>query len=60
MQPHLRLTKASKLLGVTSQTLRRWANQGRIKTIRTKGNHRRIPLSEIERMLKTSDKNPKV
>lgn len=50
-EKHLRLSKAAELLGVTTQTLRTWANSGKLKTIRTEGNQRRIPLSEISRIL---------
>lgn len=46
----LRLSEASKRLGVTTQTLRDWDNSGKIKTVRTTGNQRRVPLLEIERL----------
>lgn len=48
---HVTLSKASKILGVTTQTLRDWNNKGIIKTIRTIGNQRRVPESEISRIL---------
>lgn len=35
---------------MTTQTLRNWSNSGRIKTVRTEGNQRRVPLQEIERL----------
>lgn len=35
---------------MTTQTLRTWDNQGKIKTVRTEGNQRRVPLSEVERL----------
>jgi len=35
---------------VTRGTLRRWDASGKLKTIRTEGGHRRIPVSEIERL----------
>lgn len=38
------------MLGVTTQTLRNWDAQGSLKTVRTKGNQRRVLLSEIERI----------
>lgn len=38
-------TQASKALGVTIQTLRRWADAGKIDYTRTKGGHRRYDLS---------------
>ena len=50
MEKHYSLKKAAELLGVTTQTLRNWDNAGKIKTIRTPGNQRRIPESEIERL----------
>lgn len=43
--------KAAKLLGVTTQTIRNWSNTNKIKTIRTKGNHRRIAMSEIDKII---------
>jgi len=50
MERHYTLSEASKLLGVTAQTLRAWDRDGKIRTIRTPGNQRRIPESEIERL----------
>lgn len=44
------LSKASQILGVTTRTLVEWDNSGKIQTVRTPGNHRRIPMSEIERL----------
>jgi len=51
MEKHYTLSKAAELLGVTTQTLRNWDNSGKIKTIRTPGNQRRIPESEIFRFI---------
>lgn len=55
---HVSLHKASKMLGVTSRTLRTWDKLGKIKTTRTASNYRVVPLSEITRFLNegTSDK----
>lgn len=39
----------SKLLGVTNQTLLRWANDGKIKTYRTEGGHRRYIYTNIKK-----------
>jgi len=50
MEKHYSLQKAADLLGVTTQTLRNWDNAGKINTIRTVGNQRRIPESEIIRI----------
>lgn len=46
----LRLSKASGLLGVTTRTLRNWDADGTIKTIRSPGGHRLVPLTEVERL----------
>lgn len=35
---------------MTTQTLRNWDNAGKIKSLRTDGNQRRIPLEEVERI----------
>jgi len=39
------------MLGVTTNTLRNWDESGKIKTVRTSGNHRRIPREEIEKLI---------
>jgi excisionase family DNA binding protein len=46
----LTLLKASKLLGVTTKTIKRWEKTGYIQCTRTKGNHRRVSVSEINRL----------
>ena len=51
MEKHLRLSQAAQLLGVSAKTLRTWENAGKINAIRTPGNQRRIPESEIRRLL---------
>lgn len=48
---HLMLSEAAELLGVSTQTLRTWSNEGKMKSVRTNGNHRRIPISEVDRLL---------
>ena len=40
--------KAAEYLGVSIGTLRRWDDQGKIKTIRTPGGQRRFCISEYE------------
>lgn len=47
----LTLGAASKLLGVDPDTLRRWADSGKIAVHRTAGGHRRFPASAVEAML---------
>jgi len=45
------LKEAKKLLGVTTRTIQRWDKDGKIKVVRTIGGRRRIPESEIKRVL---------
>ena len=42
---------AAAILGVSTRTLRRWENAGKIKCIRTVGGHRRFPVQEIMRIM---------
>jgi len=51
-QKSFTLKQASKMLGVSTRTLQRWDNAGKLKTFRTVGNHRRIYESEILRLQK--------
>jgi len=50
MSTLLRLSKAAKLLGVTTRTLRTWDTDGTIQVVRSPGGHRLVPMSEIERL----------
>lgn len=43
----LTLTEASRTLGITPNTLRRWADRGEIPSFITPGGHRRFPLTAI-------------
>ena len=45
------MNEAAALLGVSVDTLRKWERKGLIRAVRTKGGHRRIPLSEVEKIL---------
>lgn len=45
------MKEASKILGVTVKTLQNWDKQGKIRVVRTVGGRRRIPKSEIMRIL---------
>ena len=45
------MKEASKLLGVTVRTIQRWDKQGKIRCVRTVGGKRRVPESEIKRIL---------
>jgi len=45
------MKEAKKFLGVTTRTIQRWDKSGKIKVVRTIGGRRRIPESEIKRIL---------
>ena len=47
----LSLGPASRLLGVDPDTLRRWADEGRIEAFTTAGGHRRFSRAVLERIL---------
>ncbi|HEX2754030.1 MAG TPA: helix-turn-helix domain-containing protein [Candidatus Limnocylindrales bacterium] len=49
--PPLSLGPASRLLGVDPDTLRRWADEGRIEAFTTAGGHRRFHRATVERIL---------
>jgi molybdopterin-binding protein len=42
--------EAAKMLGVSTETVRRWDRAGRLKTSRDSRNRRRVPIAEIERL----------
>ena len=46
--PWLSLGEASRLLGITPATLRRWADQGQVAAFVTPGGHRRFPKAVID------------
>ena len=45
-----RLGKAAQLLGVSADTVRRWADHGRVATVRTDGGQREIEGPELARL----------
>ena len=45
-----RLGRAAELLGVSVDTVRRWADSGRIATKRTRGGHRTVDGAELARL----------
>src|SRR6187455_1829379 len=49
--PWLSLGPASRLLGVDPDTLRRWADAGRVETWTTPGGHRRFDRRRLEQLL---------
>jgi excisionase family DNA binding protein len=44
------LSHAAEAIGVSPSTLRRWADAGRIRFVRTSGGHRRFPAGEVRRL----------
>jgi diguanylate cyclase (GGDEF)-like protein/excisionase family DNA binding protein len=44
------LGEAAQALDVSTSTLRRWADTGRIRSLRTSGGHRRFPVAEVRRL----------
>jgi len=49
------IKEACKVLGVTPKTLRLWEKEGKIKSVRTSGNHRRYVISDLIGDKKSSD-----
>ncbi|MCI0344319.1 MAG: TOBE domain-containing protein [Chloroflexi bacterium] len=50
-EPDLRIGDAAAALGLSVDTLRRWASDGRLATVRSGGGQRLVPLSELTRLL---------
>jgi molybdopterin-binding protein len=48
---HLRVGQAAEMLGVTVETVRRWEQDGRLRTRRSKGGQRLVPIEEVTRLL---------
>lgn len=46
----LAIGEAAKLLGVSTDTLRRWDRAGKLRTSRDERNRRRVPVAEVERL----------
>jgi putative resolvase len=55
--PLYKISDACKIIGVKENTLRRWGDCGKIKTIRTPGGMRLFDLSTINPNLNTNRKN---
>lgn len=47
----LRIGQAAEIIGVSTDTLRRWDLDGRLVASRSPGGQRRIPLAEVRRLL---------
>jgi molybdopterin-binding protein len=53
-----RPSQAAGLLGVSVDTVRRWADEGRIKTTRTPGGHRHVDGKDLARVLAEQTRQP--
>ncbi len=51
VQPALRIGQAAEVLGVSVDTIRRWAADRTLKTTRTGGGQRLVSAAEVRRML---------
>jgi molybdopterin-binding protein len=49
--PSFRPSQAADLLGVSVDTVRRWADEGRLKTTKSDGGHRNIDGKDLARFL---------
>jgi molybdopterin-binding protein len=47
----VRIGRAAEMLGVTVDTVRRWADDGRIRVIRSGGGQRLVPIEEVTRLI---------
>ncbi len=47
----LRIGRAAEMMGVTVDTVRRWADDGRIQVARSEGGQRLIPIDEVTRVI---------
>src|SRR5687768_9307586 len=54
MERLLTTKELAEAIGASESSLRRWTNSGAIQTSRTVGGHRRIPLSEAIRFIRSS------
>jgi molybdopterin-binding protein len=48
---HVRIGRAAEMLGVTVDTVRRWADEGRIAVVRSDGGQRLVPMEEVTRLI---------
>ena len=48
---HIRIGRAAEMLGVTVDTVRRWAEIGRLKVVRSSGGQRLVPMTEVTRLI---------
>src|SRR4051794_29775627 len=47
----IRIGRAAEMLGVTVDTIRRWADDDKIRTVRSRGGEQLIPIDEVTRLI---------
>ena len=47
----IRIGRAAEMLGVTVDTIRRWADEGRLSVVRSDGGQRLVPIEEVTRLI---------
>jgi len=55
LKPVLTPRELAEAVGVSESSIKRWADDGTVKAVRTAGGHRRILIEEAVRFLRTSD-----
>jgi excisionase family DNA binding protein len=48
---------ASEVLGVSTETLKNWEKEGKIKSVKTEGGHRRYLMADISRLTRNQETN---
>lgn len=48
--PHYRISRAAKLMGVSADTMRRWAEAGRVRTETDAAGHRTVDGADLARL----------
>lgn len=56
----LKLKEVREILGISLSSIHRWDREGKIKVVRTPGGRRRIPESEVKRLLRLGGKGETV
>jgi molybdopterin-binding protein len=47
----IRIGRAAEMLGVTVDTVRLWADTGRLRSVRSSGGQRLVPIEEVTRLI---------
>jgi molybdopterin-binding protein len=50
-QDRVRIGRAAEMIGVTVDTVRRWADEGRLTVSRSDGGQRLVPIDEVTRLI---------